>query len=273
MPFVIDDLLIALAIAGGSAALKGGADAIGASNASSAQNAAGERALEFQREAFRQQQANYNQQREDQAPWLEAGRSSLGELLRQMQGGQFETPYQRFDGSMLATDPGYQFRMAEGQKALERSASARGMLNSGGALKSLSRYSQGLASDEFQNAFGRHQADYATRAGQNMDRYNRLAGMAGVGQAAAQNLGSLGANFNNTIGQNANQVGSIYGAMGNAEAAGHMATANAFGNFANTVGGIGAYGMLGNQQQSIPSQTPYGYSTMGYPSQGFGPWR
>jgi hypothetical protein len=39
--------------------------------------------------------------------------------------------------------------------------------------------------------------------------------------------------------------------------------------------GLGAYGMLGGGQQQIPTQgaVPYGYSTMGYPSEGFGPWR
>ena len=32
-------------------------------------------------------------------------------------------------------DPGYQFRLSEGQKALERSAAAGGSLGSGGTLK------------------------------------------------------------------------------------------------------------------------------------------
>lgn len=54
-----------------------------------------------------------------------------------------------------SSDPSYQWRMEQGQKALERSAAARGNLMSGGHLKSLANYSQGLASTEYQNEYNR----------------------------------------------------------------------------------------------------------------------
>jgi hypothetical protein len=73
----------------------------------------------------------------------------------------------------LATNPAYQFRQQEAQKALERSAASRGGLLSGQFAKALQERSQGLASEEFGNAF------------------NRLSGVVGMGQNAGQQLSSL----------------------------------------------------------------------------------
>src|SRR5262249_49173751 len=52
-------------------------------------------------------------------------------------------------------DPGYQFRLNEGMKALQNSAAASGGLLSGPTLKALTNYSQGAASQEYANAFNR----------------------------------------------------------------------------------------------------------------------
>lgn len=149
-----------------------------AKKASEAQERSAQRGLDLQRDIF-------NQQRADQMPWMEAGRTTLADLLRQLQGGDFD---KQIDPSQLANDPGFQFRLAEGQKALERSASARGGLNSGATMKSLARYSQGLASDEYQNAWSRNESA-------NSNRFNRLASLAGVGQSSAQNLAGHGGRF------------------------------------------------------------------------------
>lgn len=260
LPLAVLGPIIGGAVAAGGSALATG---VSSANAANAQKDAAGQAMDLQRDVLAQQNRMYEQGRADMSPWLDSGRSSLGELLRQMQGGQFD---QRFDASQLANDPGYQFRMAEGQKALERSASARGFLDSGKALKSLSRYSQGVASDEFGNAWNRNQAE-------NTGRFNRLASMAGVGQTAAQNLGSLGAQQAGQVGQYGDRMGGLYGAVGNANAAQGMATGNAVSNGFNTFGGLLGYG-LSQGGQSIPTQTPsYGTSTMGYPTQGYGPWR
>jgi hypothetical protein len=60
----------------------------------------------------------------------------------------------------LEEDPGYQFRLQEGAKALERSAAARGGALGGAAMKAMARYSQGVASQEYQNAWDRSRADF-----------------------------------------------------------------------------------------------------------------
>jgi hypothetical protein len=73
-------------------------------------------------------------------------------------GGEFARP---FTMDQFQADPGYAFRLSEGQKALERQAAARGGLISGSALKAASRFGQEMGSQEFQNAFARAQTERA----------------------------------------------------------------------------------------------------------------
>src|SRR6187399_1520151 len=61
----------------------------------------------------------------------------------------FGSLLKKYTGEDLASDPGYQFRLSEGQKGIERSAAGRGGLFSGQAGKELERYAQGFASNEF----------------------------------------------------------------------------------------------------------------------------
>lgn len=239
LPLAILGPMIGGAVAAAGSATAG---AVGSANAAAAQE-------KTANDAMAQQRAMYDQTRADQMPWLNAGKASLADLMQQMQSGAFN---KQLDPSQIANDPGYQFRMAEGQKALERSASARGMLNSGGAMKSLSRYSQGLASDEFQNAWNRNQTD-------NTNQFNRLAAVAGVGQQAANNLGALGS-------QNSAQMSNLYGALGNAQSAGAMGAANAVSGGFNSIGNMAQLGMYGQMMkqygQQVPTQAPsggYGY--------------
>ncbi|MGH8526194.1 MAG: hypothetical protein ACREXY_18900 [Gammaproteobacteria bacterium] len=210
-------------MAGIGSAIAGG---VGSSNAAHEQETAAEKAQRLQRQVYQQQQTNYAQARNGILPWQQAGQTTLADMVEQMQSGRFNTSV---DAASLVNDPGYQFRMAEGQKALERSASARGFLNSGGALKSLERYSQGFASNEFNNAFARGQSENAARFG-------RMSNVAGMGQNAANSLGQLAMQNNAQMGQYANNMSELYGAAGNARAAGAMGTARAFSD------GFGAIG-------------------------------
>lgn len=254
LPLAVLGPILGGVAAGGASAV---GSAIGSSNAAGAQAQSAQDSLNFAKE-------QYNQQRQDMSPWLGAGQSSLGELMRQMGAGSFDT---QVNPQNIANDPGYQFRMSEGQKALDRSASARGMLNSGGAMKSMARYSQGAASDEFQNAWNRNQTE-------NTGRFNRLANLAGIGQTASQNISAAGSQLGNA-GQNA------YGAIGNAQSAGAMGGANAFSGAMGTLGNAATFGGLYNAYssgggQQIPAQNSYGYpspgnaNAAGYSSQG--PW-
>ncbi|WP_299942115.1 hypothetical protein [uncultured Microbulbifer sp.] len=59
------------------------------------------------------------------------------------------------DYSSFYQSPDYQFRLKEGEKAINRSAAARGGLLSGAALKDLNNYTQDVASTEYGNWYGR----------------------------------------------------------------------------------------------------------------------
>ena len=75
-------------------------------------------------------------------------------------------------------EPGYDFRLSEGMKALERSSAAGGRTLGGRAAKELTRFNQGFASHEYGRAEGRFQRNQE-------NRYNRLMGLSGQGQGAA----------------------------------------------------------------------------------------
>lgn len=91
-----------------------------------------------------------------------------------------QTPGDRYAG--FEASPGYQFRQDEGRRAIENSAAARGRLFSGGTIKGLTRYSQGVASDEFQRYVG------------------GLQSLAGVGQTAVNATSAYGAQTAANIG-------------------------------------------------------------------------
>lgn len=125
-----------------------------------------------------------------QEPWRQAGVTALNQLIPLSQ------QYQPFGMEQFQQDPGYGFRLSEGMKALERSAAARGGLLSGAQMKGVQRYGQDLASQEYQNAFNRYQAERTARL-------QPLQSLAGVGQTSAQSLGgaagTYGANAGNIM--------------------------------------------------------------------------
>jgi hypothetical protein len=118
------------------------------------------------------------------------------------------------DLSVFFESPDYQFNLAEGQKAIDRSLAARGRTLSGAGVKEGIRYASGMASNEFGNF------------------YNRLANLAGIGQTATNSTAAAGANAANNISQN-----HLY--AGNARANGYMQTGQAVNNAVQ--GGIQNY--------------------------------
>lgn len=172
-------------------------------------NSQGDRALRAQRQATESamgfQREMYNQNRADQAPWREAGARALGG----MEGEEFKRDFTMAD---FQADPGYQFRMQEGMKALQGSAAARGSLNSGATLKALTKYGQDFATNEYTNAYNRFNADRDRR-------FNRLASLAGSGQTATNQMQAANTGFGNSMGE-------LAMGLGNARAASHVNQAN-----------------------------------------------
>jgi hypothetical protein len=84
------------------------------------------------------------------APWTEAP-PSPGYVPEFQSPGEFKAP----TADSIYADPSYQFRVGEGQRALENSAAAKGVLNSGGTLSDIINYGQHAASQEYSNIFDR----------------------------------------------------------------------------------------------------------------------
>lgn len=205
---------------------------------SSAARKAGDQQAAAAREATALQERMYNQTRADNEPYRAAGAGAL----TGMQSADFQRDFTAAD---FNKDPGYDFRMQEGQKALERSAAARGGLQGGAFGKALSRYGQDFASNEYGNAYNRFNSDRDRRFG----RLNSIAGMGiGANNANAQ----AGSNYANNAGSN------MMGAA-NAQGAAGIASANAWGGALSGIGKAGMdYSAMNSQQkwmdQSLANQ-------------------
>ena len=195
-----------------------------AGKAAKTQAASADRASEIQ-------QANFEQTREDLMPYKQAGDTSLNQLMGQMTpDGYFN---QTYTGQDIYSDPSYQFRLQQGQDAIQSSAAAQGGLLSGATLKALQNYGQESASQEYSNAYNRFNADQT-------NRYNRLSNLVGIGQNAAAQVGNAGAQTAQAVANNTMQ-----GA--NALAAGQVASANNWANTANNLGSMAtSYAMMKN---------------------------
>ena len=125
--------------------------------------------------------------------------------------GSLLTP---FNASMMKQyDPGYQFQMQQGQQGvLNGDANSAGAL-SGAAQKDLMGFNQGYANSAYNNAFNQYQT-------QQGNIYQRLGGMAQLGQSAASNQATGASSFANGIGQSMTNTG-------NAQAGGTVGMANA----------------------------------------------
>lgn len=129
-----------------------------------------------------------------------------------------------FTLSDFQQDPGYQFQLAEGQKALDRVSSAKGKYFSGGAIKALTDYNQGMANTDYQTALGNYNTNQT-------NLYNRLAGVSTSGQSAANGIANIGAQTQqglNNAGQNyASQSSSNLTGLGNNIGANDISAGNA----------------------------------------------
>lgn len=215
----------------GSAVLGGLASRSAAKTQAGAAQSAADAQLQASREANALQQKIYEENIARQQPFLQTGTEFFNRLAAVQRGGP---EAQQF----LQMDPGYQFRLSEGMKALDRQAAARGGLISGGALKAAQRYGQDLGSQEYSAAYG------------------RLAGLADVGPRAAGIMSGLGERYGQTAGQNmmAGGQAAAQGLMGAgaARASGYIGGANAL------TGALGRYLNYNQNQQLLNRLLPSG---------------
>lgn len=115
------------------------------------------------------------------------------------------------DYSAFMNSPDYQFAFSEGSRGVEQALARQGLTGSGAALKSLTRFGQGLASQQLGNY------------------KNSLAALAGIGQSSTSQLGSLGV----ATGQG---IGAAHRAAGDARGSAYLNQGAAVSNLANTGG-------------------------------------
>lgn len=219
-----------------------GADLLGfgpASKQAGATRYAADIGARSQAEAIAAQREARDQQIALQEPYRQAGLTGQNRLMELLglggnTGAAGYGQYSRDFGMQdFQQDPGYQFRLGEGLKAMSRQAGARGGLISGQTMKGMEDYRQGLASQEYGNAFNRYQTNrqnqlaplgslmssgQAAASGQvgSQGQYGANVGnlmmTGGANQAnAALMQGNIGAQQFNTLGRGLNQAQSMYG--------------------------------------------------------------
>lgn len=197
---------------------------VGAYMQSSAAKSAAKTQAQAAAQAAELERQQYQQGRADLAPWMTSGRNALArldQLLGVSPGGADNGALMRdFSMADFQRDPGYDFRMREGNRAIENSAAARGMQLSGATLKALQRYGQDMASQEYGAAYDRDLMNKNRK-------FNFLTGQSSP--ATATNVASMGANTSRS-------VADTYLQAGNARAAGQVGSSTAWGNALNDIG-------------------------------------
>jgi len=224
-----------------AASLIGGAiSSSGAQSAARTQADAANRAADLQKQMF-------DKQVELQDPYRQAGLTGQNRLMELLGlgGNAGAAGYGRYakDFSMqdYQQDPGYAFRLSEGLKQLGSQARAQGGAGGGRTMMGIQNYAQGLASQEYGNAFNRYQTN----------RANQLAPLGSLmttGQAAASNQASQ-------AGQYGVNAGNLMGQAGQSMAAGQLGSANTMGNALASMGS--AY-----QQQQQQNQNQANFNTL-----------
>lgn len=198
------------------------------------------------------------------APFTQAGYESTDQLNYLMgQGGKTDAQGKPISssgggyGSLLTPftaknfhdlSPAYGFQLQQGQQGvLNSDTSTQGAL-SGAAQKDLIGYSQNMANTSFNNAFNQYQT-------QQGNIYSRLAGVAGMGQASANNTASQGTALAGQAAQSAQNVGNAY-------ANGANGIAGSLGNGAQTAALWSQFGGGGSQNTTPSNYTGASGSTI-----------
>ncbi len=179
------------------------------------------------------------------SPYQQAGASDIPNLQALLNSyGSTVTPYVNALTSLgnsataqqaLAQTPGYQFTLNQGLQATQNSNAAQGLGISGAALKGAAQYATGLANNTYQQQYNNALTNLQAVSGNWQNQWNANNSLVNLGQNSAANTAT------NT--QNAtNSLSSLIQALGNAQAAGTVGTANALGGIGNSIAnGLGTY--------------------------------
>ncbi len=200
---------------------------------------------------------------------------SYGELMKGYQGGPFQAP----TAEQARQTPGYQFGLQQGLGAEQAGAAANGTLLTGGTQAALGQNAQNYADTNYNNVYNQalqtHGTNYNTWANQQASEYNRLAGMAGMGQTAANTMNTEGLQSTGQMASTLNNTGQQVGQQNNnaaaATASGYIGAGNAYGGMASNLGNSlsqmlmlrSLYGGQGGGQGNGNGSNPYDFMENG----------
>lgn len=187
--------------------------------------------------------SDLSQQQKLLAPYVSEGTSGLAALNSAVAPGGSLTSQFSFNPANISQDPSYQFQLQQGLQSVQRAAAAGGTLNSGGTLKALDQYAQGVTAGYENQDYTQALNTYSTNRNATLQNISLPLQTGQYGTSDLLNaLQSYGQQFSaNTLGT-ANQVAN-YGTQGaNAAAAGTIGQANAYS---------GALGGLSNSAQTF----------------------
>lgn len=219
-----------------AASLIGGAiSSSGAQSAARTQADAANRSADLQKEMFDEQK----RLSEDYRQAGLTGQNRLMELLGlgdntgRARFGQYARDFGMQD---FQQDPGYTFRLKEGLDQIGSQARAQGGAGGGRTMMGIQKYAQGLASQEYGNAFNRYQTNRA-------NQLQPLGSLMSSGQAAAAGQAAQ-------AGQYGVNAGNMMGQAGQSIAAGQMGSANTMGNALASMGSMYQQQQQQNQNQA-----------------------
>lgn len=155
---------------------------------------ASKNASKISRQALAQQKAEQERVWSSVDPYMKMGQGAAANLM---------------NPESFTTSPGYEFRLGQGLEAVAGSKAVNGLLRSGGAMKAMNDYGQGMASDEYNKWFGQQ----SSLVGQGLSASGIGAGVANQNSAA---IGTDATNRANAGFTQANAWGSIAGSLGGA---------------------------------------------------------
>jgi hypothetical protein len=221
----------------------GGGAAGAAKDAANAANASAQSQIDLQRRMYEEGVAR-------QQPFYQAGVNALPGYLSGI--GQNGELVRGFTMADYQADPGYAFRLSEGQKQLDRQAAMRGGQISGSSLKAAARFGQDMASQEYSNAYNRFRDTQGLRR-------NALAGVTGFAPTAANAMGNLGQNYATGAG---NAMANQGVTSANALLAGQQARSSSYGEVGSALskylGAGGSFGGGGGTFQADPNVYAFG---------------
>lgn len=200
MPIVAALPLIAGGIVAGGSIFAGLKGAKAATQAAEIQAQSARNALDFQKEQFDYQKGQNDKLQANFRPFIDAGAGATGQLTRLNNG----------DFSQFFQSPDYKFAFDQGMRGVTAYENSKGLGLSGGALKDVTQFASGLATQNYGNY------------------YSRLMSLAQLGSGAAAGAGGVGSSFANSLTNASNGIGNTIQGIGQAQASGVVGSANAW---------------------------------------------